>query len=141
MSAPYIGEIRAFGFNFAPYGWATCDGQLLAISANTALFSILGTTYGGNGTTNFALPNLQGNTPIHQGQGSGLPDYVLGEQLGSPTVTLTTAEMPAHVHVVNASTAGSTTEPTNTPTTNTTYGGSSPDKMWATTTTPVVAMQ
>ena len=130
MSAPYVGEIRAFGFNFAPYGWAQCDGQLLAISQYTTLFAIIGTTYGGNGTTNFALPNLQGYTPMHQGQGLGLPVYVPGEMVGTPTVTLTTGEMPAHVHIIDGSSAGDPTQNTSTPAANTMYGGSAPDKIW-----------
>ena len=87
-----------FGFNFAPTGWAQCNGQLLPISQNTALFSLLGTYYGGNGQSTFALPNLQGNGPIHQGQGSGLSNRFLGEQAGSEFVTLITSEMAAHSH-------------------------------------------
>jgi microcystin-dependent protein len=94
----FLGEIRIFGGNFAPSGWATCDGQLLAISQNTALFSILGTMYGGNGTTNFALPNLQGSVPMDQGNGIGLTPRVVGEVGGVPTVTLLSNELPGHVH-------------------------------------------
>jgi microcystin-dependent protein len=130
MSAPYIGEIRAFGFNFPPYGWFPCDGQLLSISQYTTLFAIIGTYYGGNGTTNFAVPNLQGNVPFHWGNGTGLPQYVLGEQVGVPAVTLTTSEMPAHVHVINASVATDTTEATATPAVNTTLGGGAPGFIW-----------
>jgi hypothetical protein len=88
MSNPYVGEIRIFGFNFAPLGWATCDGQLLAISQNTALFSILGTNYGGNGTTTFALPNFQGDTGVQQGQGAGLSQYFVGQQSGTITSSI-----------------------------------------------------
>jgi microcystin-dependent protein len=103
MSTPFLGEIRIFGFNFNPRGWAFCQGQLLAISQNTALFSILGTTYGGNGTSDFALPNLQGYVPLHSGQGAGLSQYFLGEVTGSQTVTLLTTELPAHAHAANCS--------------------------------------
>jgi microcystin-dependent protein len=95
---PFLAEIRIFSCNFAPHGWATCNGQLLAISQNTALFSLLGTSYGGNGTSNFALPNLQGSTAVHAGQGSGLSDRSLGEVGGSPNVLLTTGQMAAHNH-------------------------------------------
>ncbi len=98
MSDPFVAEIRIFAGNFAPTGWATCDGQLLPISQNTALFSLLGTFYGGNGQSTFALPNLQDSVPINQGQGAGLTDRFLGEQSGSATVTLLTSEMPAHTH-------------------------------------------
>ncbi len=93
-SSPYIGEIQMVGFNFAPRGWAFCNGQLLAISQNTALFSILGTTYGGNGQTTFALPNLQGQFPMGNNQGPGLSSRTLGEQGGSETVTLQTNQIP-----------------------------------------------
>jgi microcystin-dependent protein len=106
MATPYIGEIRMFAGNFAPRNWAFCNGQLLAISQNTALFSILGTTYGGNGTTNFALPNLQGRVPMHWGNGPGLSPYVLGQQGGTENVTLQQSQMPAHTHTVNAVASG-----------------------------------
>jgi microcystin-dependent protein len=100
-----------FGFNFAPQGWALCDGQLLPISQNAALFDLLGTTYGGNGTTTFALPNLQSRVPIHRGQGAGLSAYVAGQAGGTETVTLTATQMPSHTHSVkaNSSTAASNT--------------------------------
>jgi len=98
MTEPYIGEIRPFGFNFAPHGWALCAGQILSIASNTALFSILGTTYGGNGTTTFALPDLRGRLALGMGTGPGLSDYVEGEQTGTETVTLLSTEMPAHSH-------------------------------------------
>jgi microcystin-dependent protein len=97
MSAPFVGEIRAVGFNFAPTGWATCDGQLLPLSQNTALFSLLGTYYGGDGKSTFALPDLQGSTPIGTGQHEGHEHY-LGEMGGSQTVTLLQSEIPAHSH-------------------------------------------
>ncbi len=113
MSSPFVAEIRIFTFNFAPKGWAFCDGQLMAISQNTALFSLLGTTYGGNGTSNFALPNLQGMAPMQQGQGPGLTLRDLGETAGEPSVTLLQTEMPAHSHAANASSgAGAANDPT-----------------------------
>lgn len=99
---PFIGEIKILGFNFAPRGYQTCSGQILAISSNAALFSLLGTYYGGDGQTTFALPDLQGRMPIGQGQGPGLPDYVLGERAGMPTATILTTNMPPHVHTLNA---------------------------------------
>jgi microcystin-dependent protein len=106
MSNPFVAEIRVFPFNFAPKGWAFCDGQLLPISQNTALFSLLGTTYGGDGKSTFALPNLQGSAPMHPGQGPGLSLHVLGENAGSDTVTLLQSEMPAHTHTVQSLSAG-----------------------------------
>ena len=98
MANPFVAEIRIFAGNFAPTGWALCDGQLLPISQNTALFSLLGTTYGGDGKSNFALPNLQGSAPMHPGQGPGLSLRDLGESGGEQTVTLLQTEMPAHSH-------------------------------------------
>src|SRR5690606_24085479 len=109
MADPFVAEIRMFGFNFAPIGWALCNGQIMPLSQNTALFSLLGTTYGGNGKSNFALPNLQGSAPMHPGQGPGLTFRDLGEQVGSENVTLTTNEIPAHSHQVLGTTALSTT--------------------------------
>ncbi len=103
MAEPFVAEIRIFGFNFAPTGWAFCDGQLLPISQNTALFSLLGTTYGGDGKSTFALPNLQGRAPMHPGQGPGLSLHDLGESGGSDTVTLLTSELPGHGHALMAS--------------------------------------
>jgi microcystin-dependent protein len=102
MADPFVAEIRIFPFNFAPKGWAWCDGQLLPLSQNTALFSLLGTTYGGDGKSNFALPNLQGRAPMHPGQGPGLSLHDLGETGGSETVTLLESEIPAHSHSLNA---------------------------------------
>ncbi len=98
---PFIGEIKLFGFNFAPKGYALCNGAIMSIAQNTALFSLLGTVYGGNGQTTFGLPDLQGRAPIGQGQGQGLPAYTIGAKAGATSVTLTTANMPAHVHAVN----------------------------------------
>jgi microcystin-dependent protein len=103
MADPFVAEIRIFPFNFAPKGWAWCDGQLLPLSQNTALFSLLGTTYGGNGKSNFALPDLQGRCPMHPGQGPGLSLHDLGETGGSETVTLLESEIPAHSHAFRAS--------------------------------------
>jgi microcystin-dependent protein len=108
---PYLGEIRIFAFQFAPKGWAACNGQLLAISSNTALFSLIGTFYGGNGTTTFALPNLQSQIPIHQGQGVGLSPYNIGQQGGTETVTLTTHQMPQHNHMANVVSGPQATAP------------------------------
>jgi microcystin-dependent protein len=98
MADPFVAEIRIFPFNFAPKGWAWCDGQLLPLSQNTALFSLLGTTYGGDGKSNFALPDLQGRAPMHPGQGPGLSLHNLGEMSGSETVTLLESEIPSHAH-------------------------------------------
>jgi microcystin-dependent protein len=102
MANPFVAEIRIFPFNFAPKGWAFCDGQILPISQNTALFSLLGTTYGGDGKSNFALPDMQGNVPMHPGQGPGLSLHDLGETGGSDTVTLLDSEMPSHSHALLA---------------------------------------
>jgi microcystin-dependent protein len=98
MSDPFIGEIKMVGFNFAPYGWAFCDGQVMQIVQNTALYSLLGTTYGGNGTTNFNLPNLQGRAPLHRGTGPGLTPRPQGNSGGAATVALTTNTMATHTH-------------------------------------------
>ena len=103
MADPFVAEIRIFPFNFAPRGWAWCDGQLMPLSQNTALFSLLGTTYGGDGKSNFALPDLQGRAPMHPGQGPGLSLHDLGETGGSEFVTLLESEMPAHFHALRGS--------------------------------------
>jgi len=119
MADPFLGQIMLFAGNFAPRGWATCDGQLLSISTNTALFSILGTTYGGNGTTTFALPDLRGRVALHQGTGPGLSQYVPGEAAGVENVTLTQGTMPAHNHAATvtinpaASPLSASDDPTN----------------------------
>lgn len=114
MSNPFVAEIRIFAGNFAPKGWALCDGQLLPISQNTALFSLLGTTYGGDGKSTFALPNLQGAAPMQAGQGPGLSLRDLGELGGEQTVTLLQTEIPAHSHILQGSTGfGAGTDPTN----------------------------
>ncbi len=111
MSTPFIGEIRmfAFGTRGAPNGWQACDGSLLAISENDALFALIGTTYGGDGQTTFAVPDLRGRVPVHQGNGPGLSPYVMGQQAGSETVTVLSTQMPAHTHTAVATTAAATT--------------------------------
>jgi microcystin-dependent protein len=114
LTEPYLGEIRIFGFNFNPQGWASCSGQIMSIAQNTALFSLLGTQYGGNGVQTFALPDLQGRVPVGQGNGPGLSPYVIGEVTGVENVTLNSNQMPIHVHqqpVTNA--AASATRPHN----------------------------
>src|SRR5688572_4415158 len=111
MSTPFVAEIRIFGFNFAPTGWAQCNGQILPISQNTALFSLLGTFYGGNGQSTFGLPNLQGRVALHPGQGPGLSNRFLGESNGSDTVTLLTSEIPLHTHSAIAKVTGTKADP------------------------------
>ncbi len=111
MSDQYLGEIRMFGFDFAPVGWALCDGQLMSISENTALFSLLGTNYGGDGMTTFALPNLQGRVPINFGEGPGLSVYNIGQSGGEETHTLVYAELPEHNHLYGSVNQASTNSP------------------------------
>lgn len=114
MAQPYIGEIRMFGGNFAIQGWAFCDGSLQSISQNPTLFQVIGTTYGGDGVNTFALPDLQGRIPVHQGQGAGLQNYILGQKGGVETVTLTTLQLPAHPHTaLGSATGGPSTNPAN----------------------------
>ena len=114
MSDQFVAEIRIFPFNFPPKGWAFCDGQLLPISQNTALFSLLGTTYGGDGKSTFALPNMQGNAPMQQGQGKGLSLRDLGETSGSDTILLLQSEMPLHNHTMSTTNDdGNNTQPAN----------------------------
>ena len=108
MSDPFVAEIRMFAGNFAPTGWALCNGQIMPISQNTALFSLLGTFYGGDGKSTFALPNLMGSSPMHQGQGQGLSLRFLGEQAGAPFVTLLQSEIPFHTHSFSASNTDAT---------------------------------
>jgi microcystin-dependent protein len=112
MTQPFIGEIRMFGGNFAPAGWALCQGQLMAIDENTALFQLLGTTYGGDGQSTFALPDLRGRIPLHQGTGGG-DTYTLGELGGVETVTLTVNQLPAHSHPMTASASNGINAPSN----------------------------
>jgi len=108
---PFIGQIQPFGFNFAPRGWAKCDGQILSIAQNTALFSLLGTTYGGDGRTTFALPDLRGRNGVHIGQGPGLSNVTWGERGGAETRTLTVLNLPSHGHAINAKEEGTTDNP------------------------------
>ncbi|ATS23200.1 MULTISPECIES: phage tail protein [Xanthomonas] len=108
MGTPFIGEIRMFGFGRTPQGWQACDGTLLQISEYEPLYLLLGTTYGGNGTSTFGVPDLRGRLPIHQGQGPGLNNYVLGQRAGTETVTLVDLQMPAHTHTAQATTAAAT---------------------------------
>lgn len=103
MSDPYVGEIRMFAGNFAPRNWAYCNGQILAIAQNDALFSLLGSTYGGDGRTTFALPDMRGRLPVHQGTGPGLTPRMLGARFGSENITLSAGQIPAHTHTYNAS--------------------------------------
>lgn len=109
MADPFVAEIRIFPFNFAPTGWAFCNGQLMPLSQNTALFSLLGTTYGGDGKSTFALPNMQGNAPMHPGQGQGLSLRDLGEMSGVEQITLLQSEIPVHTHLMSGSDADATT--------------------------------
>ena len=111
---PYLGMIVIFGFNFAPVGWALCNGALLSISQNTALFALLGTTYGGNGVNTFGLPDLQGRIPVGMGNGIGLSPYVIGQTGGTESVTLTISQIPAHNHVINGTNSlGNVSNPSN----------------------------
>jgi len=135
MSEPYVGEIRIFAGNFAPNGWAFCDGQLMAISENDTLFNLIGTTYGGDGQNTFALPDLRGRLPLHQGTGGG-SSYVIGQPGGAETVLLTTSQIPSHAHLAlasvnNASTANASGVVAQTPT-YTPYVGTAPDTPLAT---------
>jgi microcystin-dependent protein len=122
MSTPFLGELRIISFNFAPKGWALCNGQFMPINQNQALFSILGTTYGGNGQTTFALPDLRGRVPIHMGAG-----FDLGQKGGQEFHTLTQSEMPQHLHFAQGSTANSTT---NVPASNLMFGNTAPNDLY-----------
>lgn len=116
MSSPYVGEIRMFGGNFAPAGWAFCDGSILPISEYETLFNLIGTTYGGDGQSTFALPDLRGRVPVHMGQGAGLSSYTIAQQGGVESVTLTTNQIPSHSHPIVAEDDGpstTSTDPTN----------------------------
>ncbi|MBY0304105.1 MAG: hypothetical protein B7Y43_14000 [Sphingomonas sp. 28-62-20] len=132
MSSPFIGEIRIFGFNFAPRGWVFCKGQLLPISQYSAVFAVLGTSYGGNGTTNFGIPNFQSNAPMGWGNGPGLTPRAIGEQSGTPSVTLSPLEMPAHNHLVNGQApTNAATQVVNTPTSTANIGFSAGARLYA----------
>jgi microcystin-dependent protein len=139
VTNPFVAEIRIFPFNFAPTGWAFCNGQLLPLSQNTALFSLLGTTYGGDGKSNFALPNLQGSAPMHPGQGPGLSLHDLGETGGSSTVSLLESEIPSHSHALQASPR---TSDLDNPGPNNALGRSAPQQLYlqSATTPQLVAM-
>jgi microcystin-dependent protein len=137
MSAPFVAEIRAFGFQFAPTGWAACNGQLLSISQNTALFSLIGTFYGGNGTSTFGLPNLQGAVPMHAGNGAGLTPRVVGETGGASTEALLSTEMPQHNHAFQVAEGGTVT---NAPGPTAWLGQASPGKIYLPTGAPNVTL-
>jgi len=137
MSDPFVAEIRIFPFNFAPKGWAFCDGQLMPISQNTALFSLLGTFYGGDGKSTFALPNLQGSAPMQSGQGQGLSQRFLGEQSGVDSITLLISEIPFHNHTLMV--AGSDPAESNDPTNNA-IGRSKNGSAFTATLTPLTQM-
>lgn len=142
MAEPFLGEIRLFGFNFAPRGWALASGQIISIAQNTALFSLLGTTYGGNGQTTFALPNLNGTAAMGNGNGAGLTPRVLGETVGETNVTLLSTEMPTHTHLVNAAILATATpaQLNNVPNSTALLSLSGPKAAYGETATPAVAM-
>ena len=134
MSDPYIGEIRAFGFHFAPAGWMFCNGELLSISQYQALFAVIGTIYGGNGTTNFQLPNFQSTAPLGQGSGPGLTPRPIGEPVGEAAVTLTLAQMPGHNHILTSYQGQTATQSVGTPTATVFPGNSNPGQTYSDTT-------
>jgi len=141
MSEPFLGEVRMFGGNFAPRGWAFCNGQLLSIAQNTALFSLLGTTYGGDGQTTFALPNLQGRFPMHWGNGAGLSMRTLGEVSGNESVTLLASQLPAHTHPMAAiSVDGNTDSPVGAVCAKAVDGSANPVSAYSSGTNPDTAM-
>jgi microcystin-dependent protein len=137
MSQPYVGEIRALGFQFAPSGWAYCNGQPMDISQNEALYSVIGTIYGGDGVTTFNMPNLQGQVPMHWGTGISGQTTSIGQTQGQTLVTLTQAQTPQHTHTLTVQQEGSggTVEKTPTPGPNTWLGSSAPDALWVPTPT------
>jgi microcystin-dependent protein len=139
MAEPFIGEIRAFGFNFAPIGWLQCNGQLLAVQQFAPLFSIIGTTYGGNGTSTFALPNLQGETAMHQGAGPGLTPRTLGQTFGTDSVTLIVQQMPSNNHMLAGAIAGAGSQRVPKATNQALLGGCNPGQVYTNTLTPQVA--
>ncbi len=138
MGVPYIGEIRLFAGNFAPVGWSTCDGQQLQIGQFDTLFTLIGTTYGGDGQTTFNLPNLAGRVPVHMGRGSSGTTYALGEVGGASGVTLTTSQLPPHTHTVIADDNAQDT--TQTTPTNTVYGNTAPTNIYSAGTGPLHPM-
>lgn len=141
MTSPFIAEIKIFAGNFAPRGYAECNGALLSISSNTALFSLIGTFYGGNGSQNFALPNFQGRAPVHQSQGPGLSNYVIGQASGTESVTLLTTQMPAHTHPpMGGTVAGSTTQVGNAPTAGAVLTNTAPGAAYINSATSLIAM-
>jgi microcystin-dependent protein len=135
MTQPYVGEVRMFGGNFAPAGWALCNGASMSISNNTVLYQLIGTTYGGDGVNTFNLPNLQARLAVGMGQGTGLSNYVLGQAAGSETVTITTSQLPSHNHPLRATTTAATL---NTPGGNLTGQPASGARMYTSTNTPLV---
>jgi microcystin-dependent protein len=139
MSDQYVGEIRAFGFNFAPYGWFQCNGQVLPISAYTALFAVIGTFYGGNGTTNFQLPNLQGSVPMHWGLSPSGTSYDVGETVGTTNVTLNSSQVPSHSHILQIAEGTGATR-SSVPTTATWLGTAEPGKCYIATGSPNVTL-
>lgn len=139
MAEPYLGEIRIFGFSFTPRGWASCNGQLVSIAQNSALYSVLGTTFGGDGQTTFALPNMQGNAPMEWGSGPTLTPRTIGQVLGEPNVTLIVTEIPSHNHMLYGATTTDATQSVPTPTPLAQLGGGNPGQVYTTTATPPVA--
>lgn len=137
MSDCFIGEIRMFGGNYAPLGWAQCDGQTLSISQNEALYSLIGTTYGGDGSTNFKLPEMRGRIPIHRGTGTGLTPRTIAQSFGSETATVDTGQLPQHTHALYASTSNGTS---NSPAGNVLAGNASTFQIYTATATAPVAM-
>jgi microcystin-dependent protein len=140
VTDPFLAEIRMFGGNFAPTGWALCSGQLMPISQNTALFSLLGVTYGGDGRVTFGLPDLRGSAPLQQGQGPGLSPRSLGESGGSQTVTLLQSEMPTHTHIPQAINAAGNTNDPGGATWAMAYSGRAPDRIYSVGQAPNVSM-
>jgi microcystin-dependent protein len=136
MSDPFVGEIRVFGFNFAPINWATCSGQIMPLSQYTALFSLLGTTYGGNGQTNFALPNFPGYAPMHWGSGPGLTPRTIGETVGETQVAVITSALPQHVHAIQSANTTAAGQRTGTPGSGVVPGTSTPASAYIATGTP-----
>jgi microcystin-dependent protein len=137
MTNCYLGEITVFGGNFAIYGWAFCNGQTLSISQQSALFSLLGTNYGGNGVSTFQLPNMQNNAPMHWGSGVGLSPYIIGETVGQEGVSLLTSQIPMHNHAVTGAVAGVASQKTGVPSASVWLGDSSPGDAFTAASTPV----